>query len=286
VEKLAGIGISSSYDEGPYLILFAVIKGSPAEKAGLHRGDAITAIDGNSIVGSTYEKAMALVLGPEGTSVTLTVFRGGKEFDVTAIRALVTAPEFTISYRARIPVVYMLQFGLSTEKSFRALIEKLNKKKLRGMVIDLRDNNGGFMSSTKVAASAFLPEGTSIARFPHLNGELTVKTDLKPVLASGTPLVVLVSRGTAGAAEVFASVLRDTKRATLVGQTTFGAASVDVVGLGETGEIQRELYGKWLTALGRDVGGKGLLPDVVVPEDPPRDPALAKAIRLLLRRAR
>ena len=263
--------------------------GSPADKAGLRPGDVITRIDGASLDGLTVDQAIARIRGPKDTAVRLTIVRGGgTPFEVEIVRAVVVVPEVETKVLANGAVGYVKLSGFSDHSAveFDQAVAAEVASGRRQMILDLRGNEGGFVTAARDIASQFLASGT-IFWEQDAQGALTEVT-AEPGGAATDPsirLVVLVDGGSASASEIVAGALHDNGRATLVGTTTFGKGTVQQWTQleGDYGGF-RLTIARWLTPDRTWVDKKGITPDVVVTTTPARpgdDPTLDAGLKVL-----
>jgi carboxyl-terminal processing protease len=291
-ESLSGAyeGIGAYVDTTTdYLTIISPIPGSPAEAAGLRSGDAIIAIDGNDMTGTNPEIVRQKVLGPAGSIVTLTIRRGTEApFDVKITRANITIKsadgkmlENDIAY------VQVTTFGDNTTSELLATLKTLMAQNPKGLVLDLRNNGGGYLQTAVEVASQFLPKGKTVLIEQYGNGNKDSYTSLGDGLATDIPMVVLINEGTASASEIVAGALQDYGRATLVGVVSYGKGSVQTWNaLSNDQGAVRVTVAKWLTPNGRTIHKIGLTPEVVVEmteEDfnAKRDPQLDVATQAL-----
>ncbi len=274
---------------GEYLVIVSPMPDSPAEKAGLKPGDTIVAVDGDDMTGVDGNLVLRRILGPAGTNVTLTVRREGQEetFDVTITRARIIVPSVTSKMLDNnIAYVQLLTFGDDTTADLKAALKELMAQNPQGMVLDLRNNGGGYLQTAVEVVSQFVPKGVVMYE-EYGDGTRQTFEALPGGLATKIPLVVLVNEGTASASEITAGAIQDLKRGTLVGVTTFGKGSVqNWIPLKNDEGAVRVTIARWLTPNGRQIHKVGLEPDVVVEmtdEDmqADRDPQLDKAIEIL-----
>ena len=273
-----------------HLVIVAPIEGSPAEKAGLRPGDIVERIDGESVGGLTVDQSVSRVRGPKGTTVTLTIVRdGGDPFDVTITRAVIVQKEVITRDLAGGSVGYIRVTGFS-DNAANGLVRAVSDDVAAGrrkLILDLRGNPGGFVTAARKVASQFIGSGP-IYWTEDAQGN-QVSTDAEPDGAAIDPsidLVVLIDKGSASASEIVAGALQDTKRATLVGETSFGKGTVQQwQPLENDSGGFRLTIAKWLTPEKRWIHHTGLTPDVpvTVPADNPEgsDPILDRALELL-----
>jgi len=273
-----------------YLTIISPIPGSPAEKVGLKPGDKIIAIDGKDMTGINTELVRQRVLGPAGTTVVLTVAREGEieplEFTITRETIVVKSASGEM-LENDIGYVQITTFGDKTIPELRATLKELMAQNPKGLVIDLRNNGGGYLQTSVEVASEFIGEGVILYE-QYGDGERTTYQALKDGQATEIPLVVLINEGTASASEIVAGAIQDYGRGKLVGVTSYGKGSVqNWVPLSNNQGAVRVTIAKWLTPNERTITGEGLQPDVeveITDEDlqADLDPQLDKAIEVLL----
>jgi len=269
-ESLSGAyeGIGAYVDtSAEYLTIISPIPGSPAEAAGLRSGDAIIAIDGKDMKGIDAEIVRKKVLGPAGSVVTLTIRRGNNApFDVKITRANITIKssdgkmlENDIAY------VQVTTFGDNTTTELLAVLKTLMAQNPRGMILDLRNNGGGYLQTAVEVASQFLPKGETVLIEQYGTGEKQTYTSLGDGLAVDIPMVVLINEGSASASEILAGALQDLGRAKLVGVVSYGKGSVQTwTPLSNDQGAVRVSIAKWLTPSGRTINKLGLTPEIYV----------------------
>jgi carboxyl-terminal processing protease len=266
-ESYEGIGawVDISSD---YLTIISPFPGSPAEEAGLQPGDQIFAVDGEDMTGIDGELVRQKVIGPAGSTVTLTILRKGYEpFDIDVTRANV----FVISTESymmedNIGYIRIINFGNKTGDDLREAIKTLSLENPSGLIVDLRYNGGGLLFSSVEVASEFIEEGEIVLHEVYGDGQRDTFDALKGGLALDIPLVVLVNEGSASASEIVAGALQDHGRAPLVGMTTFGKGSVQSwATLSDDQGAVRVTIARWLTPLERQIHEVGLEPDYLVP---------------------
>jgi carboxyl-terminal processing protease len=273
-----------------YLTIISPIPGSPAEEVGLEPGDKIIGIDGEDMTGIDAELVRQRVLGPAGSSVVLTIAREGEpealEFSITRDKIVVKSASGEMLENG-IGYVQITTFGDKTTPELRATLEELMAQNPRGLVIDLRNNGGGYLQTSVEVASEFIGEGVVLYE-QYGDGERTTYQALENGQATEIPLVVLINEGTASASEIVAGAIQDHGRGQLVGVTSYGKGSVqNWVPLTNDQGAVRVTIAKWLTPNERAIHGEGLQPDVVVEtttEDRQADldPQLDKAVEVLL----
>ncbi|HJW90766.1 MAG TPA: S41 family peptidase [Anaerolineales bacterium] len=283
-------GIGAWVDpRGEYLAIISPMPGSPAEKAGLLPGDQILAVDGNDMTGINPNLVISRVLGPAGSEVTLTIRRDGQEkpFEVTLKRASIIVPSVeSKTLEGDIAYIKLTTFGYDSTEELRNAIQDTLKQKPVGIILDLRNNGGGALDTAIEVASEFVGEGV-IMHEEFGNGERKTYNTLNGGLATEIPLVVLINQGSASASEIVAGAIQDHERGALVGVTSFGKGSVQLLNqLANDQGVVRITIARWLTPDGKTIHETGIEPDYVVElteEDQKagRDPQLEKAIELL-----
>lgn len=285
-------GIGAYVDtEGDYLKIISPISKSPAEKAGIRAGDLIIGIDGASMEGINPELARQKVLGPAGTTVVLTIQREGTEkpFDVSIVREKITiaSVEGKMLEENSIAYVKVNTFGENTTSELKSQLQDLMAQNPKGLILDLRNNGGGYLQTAVEVSSQFVGKGVIVSE-KYGDGRPEDKSNaISGGLALDIPMVVLVNEGTASASEIVSGAIQDYERGKLVGVTTYGKGSVQIwTALQNNQGAVRITIAKWLTPKGRTIHKVGLTPDVVVEmtsEDyaAGRDPQLDKAVTTL-----
>jgi carboxyl-terminal processing protease len=283
-------GIGAFVDTtGEYLTIVSPMNDSPAMKMGLKAGDQIIKINGEDMTGIPGDLVIKKVLGPAGTDVTLTIFRKGEElFDVTVTRAhIVMKSAEGKMLEDNIAYVQVNTFGESTTRELKDTLKELMANNPDGLILDLRNNGGGYLETAIDVSSQFIDHGTIMFE-KYGNGDVKEHKARAGGLATSIPIVVLINEGSASASEIVAGALQDTKRGKLVGVISYGKGSVqDWVPLSDGQGAVRITVAKWLTPLKRTIHKVGLTPDVVaeITEedfDADRDPQLDAAIKTLL----
>ncbi|TAK11153.1 MAG: S41 family peptidase [Anaerolineae bacterium] len=274
-----------------YLTIIAPIPGSPAEAAGLLPGDRIVAIDGDDMTGINGDLVIRRVLGPAGSVVVLTIDRDGLDepFDVTITRAHITIPTTESEMlEGDIAYLHLFNFGADSATEFHDVLEELMAQNPRGLIIDLRNNGGGYLHSAVQITSEFIPRDEIVLYEEFGDGSRQEYESVSGGLALDIPIVILVNEGTASASEILAGALQDYDRAVLVGTVTFGKGSVQLpIELSDQQGALRVTIARWLTPDERFIQGIGLEPNHLVDvteEDllANRDPQLEFALDLLL----
>ncbi len=284
-------GIGAWVDtEAEYLTIIAPMAGSPAEKAGLESGDQVLAVDGEDMTGVPAQLVIRRVMGPEGTSVVLTIRREGLEepFDVEVTRGKITVPSVESEILDEgIAYIRLSSFGDDTVGDLRQALRSRLAEDPSGLILDLRGNGGGYLTSAVDVASEFIADGVILTERFGDNHEELYSAD-GDGLALDIPLAVLIDGGSASASEIVAGAVQDHGRGWLVGEPSFGKGSVqNWHALEDQAGAVRVTIARWFTPDGRSIEEDGLLPDVRVSltdEDVSAglDPQLRRAIDLLL----
>jgi carboxyl-terminal processing protease len=285
-------GIGAYVDaSGKYLTIVSPMPNSPAEQAGLKPGDEITAVDGKDVTGTDPNIVLKSVLGPAGTVVDLTILRPNPEstFDVKITRATITIDAVSGKMLDNnIAYILLPTFGENTADQLKATLTTLMAQNPKGIILDLRDNGGGYLNTAIEVVSQFIDSGVVMY---EQEGDGTTNTyNATPGgLATKIPLVVLVNGGTASASEITAGAIQDYKRGVLVGVTTYGKGSVqNWIALDNNQGAVRVTVARWLTPNKRQINGVGLTPDYVIDYTDDQikngvpDPQLAKAEEIIL----
>ena len=276
--EFEGIGVYIESTEAG-LTIVSPIYGSPAVEAGLRSGDLLLAADDRPLHGLTVEEAGELVRGPEGTTVRLTIQRPGEAepFVVELVRRKIDMPvvEYGFDEATGVAVVKVAVFGDKTIEQLDAALKRAGEDGAVALVLDLRDNGGGWVSAAQEMVGRFVPPERGPALYEdddrrEGNELITQPIEAGEVRVYELPMVVLVNGGTASAAEIVAGALRDYGRATVVGEPTFGKGSVQRVHNFEDGSSVRVTFAIWLTPNQQPIEGEGIAPAVAIP--PPARP--------------
>jgi carboxyl-terminal processing protease len=290
--SFSGIGVTvRGAKQG--LAIESVIAGTPASHAGLRPGDLIVAVGASRLLGRPESYAIGLIKGRPGTKVTLTIQRDGRRTVRRIARAQVTQPVVAsrIVRRNGVPygVVVYASFTAQSSDQVRAAVRRLLARGAKGIVLDLRGNGGGLLDEAVAVASIFIPDGTIVSTAGRVQPRHVYTASGDPVKPA-VPLVVLVDRGTASAAEIVTGALRDRHRARVVGTRTFGKGVFQEVRNLPNGGALDLTVGQYFLPNGENIGGKGvaegkgIAPEVRAQDDPKtlrQDEALDVALRTL-----
>lgn len=304
--QFEGIGAELGMEE-KQIIVVAPISGMPAQKAGIKAGDAILEVDDKPTTGWTLAQTVEKIRGPKGTKVKLTILHKNaqKPQDISIERNTITVKSVEgwikkidqidnvkiNNAKDAIYYVRLSQFGDNSNKEWVETINTLeldrqNRSDVKGVVLDLRNNPGGYLNDAVFIASEFVKGGTIVIQDKGSSGQQTTFSVSRRGLLTDIPLVVLINKGSASASEIVAGALKDHNRAVLIGETSFGKGTIQQAeDLGDGAGLHVTIA-KWLTPKLTWVHEKGLTPDIEVvldEKDPSHDLQLEKAILELLK---
>ena len=275
------------------LTILAPLDDSPAKKAGLRSGDKILKIDDKLSAGLGVDEAVSLIRGAKGTEVRLTILRDGwketKEFKI--IRDKINVPIVKLETKKtdsgkEIAYLTLNQFTENSASEFQKAVQKILESKAQGIILDLRDDPGGYLDSAVEIAGWFLPEGKVVVTEDYGDGKKIVHYSEGVNQLAGYALVVLINQGSASASEILAGALRDNLGTKLVGEKSFGKGSVQELDQMNQGTALKITIAKWLTPSGHSIMDAGLEPDKPVnltadDINNGHDPQLDKALEML-----
>lgn len=297
-----GVGIQIGYNKEKRIVVVAPLAGTPAEKAGVKSGDIILRIvdEKNKVDKETSEmtlsEAVQLIRGPKGTKVKLSLLREGKEepFEVELVRDTIVVKSVEVKFEEKngkkVALLTLSRFGERTYDEWQEAVDLIKKeeknsgKNFKGIVLDLRNNPGGFLQGAVFIASEFLAKGVVVQQDQGQLGKETYSVDRKGNLLT-EPLVVLVNSGSASASEIVAGALQEAKRAKLVGEKTFGKGTVQEAEDLEGGAGLHVTIARWLLPSGKSIDKEGVKPEVEIKndeKDESKDLQLEKAIEMLI----
>ncbi|MDY6877799.1 MAG: S41 family peptidase [Chloroflexota bacterium] len=288
--EFEGIGAFVDMDEENKLEIVGTFEGGPAEGAGLLAGDRVLEVDGISVVGSTLYEAIGLIRGPAGTEITLLIEREDvpEPFQVTLTRARLEIPIIEVEMRDDgVGYIGLREFSATASERVEQGLEELLDQEPEGIILDLRQNPGGWLDQAVNVSDLFLDDGVIVVERWSDGGEQMFEADPGDV-GEDVPLVVLVNGSSASASEIVAGALQDWERAVLIGEPTFGKGSVQRPFTLSDGSELRVTIALWFTPDDQVIHGHGLTPDIEVPwpeeEDlePDMDPQLERAVEYLL----
>ena len=266
--EFGGLGIEVTM-EGGFVKVVSPIDDTPAARAGVQPGDFIVAIDGKPVLGLSLNEAVDKMRGAADTSLVVTIRRQGVDpFDLKMTRAVVKMIPVRHRVEGDVGYIRITGFNEQTQSSLEAAIKDLKAKlgpKLKGYVVDLRNNPGGLLDQAVSVSDTFLDKGEIVSTRTR-RPEDTQRFNAKPGdLADGKPLVVIINDGSASASEIVAGALQDHGRAILLGTMSFGKGSVQtLIPLGRGGSAMRLTTARYYTPSGRSIQALGITPDIEV----------------------
>jgi carboxyl-terminal processing protease len=273
--------------ENEVIVVVSPLKGFPAEKAGLRSGDSIIKIDGEDTFGMSVEDAVQKIRGEKDTEVTLTILRDGQQEEIKIVRQEINLPsvEWEI-VDGNIGVMTVSRFSEDTSELAAKAAQEFKDAGVSGVVLDLRNNSGGFLSSAVDVAGLWVPDSVIVEE--REDGEVVTET-LKS--GSNAPLegietVVLINGGSASASEIVAGALNDYEVATLVGEKSYGKGSVQALERLDDGGVLKVTIARWYTPKGNNIDKDGIEPDTKIERtnedfEADRDPQLDEALKSL-----
>jgi carboxyl-terminal processing protease len=274
--KFEGIGAQLGLKNNR-IIIVAPLKGSPAEAVGVKAGDYVNKVDGESTQKWTLTQTVSKIRGNKGTKVKLTLERNGKESEMEIVRQEIKVASVELTYESRqgckkncpkIAYLKLNQFGENTNTEWDKAVDEIagewRNKKIKGMVLDVRDNPGGYLDSAVYLSSDFLPFGKMVVKQESTVSENKEYKVMRIGRLKDIPLTVIVNQGSASASEILAGALRDYKRARLVGEKSFGKGSVQEALDLQDGAGLHVTVAKWILPGGDWINSKGIKPDIAV----------------------
>ncbi len=294
--KFEGIGAQLGLRDNRVVVI-APLKNSPAEAAGVRAGDYILKVDGEATDGWTLSQTVSKIRGEKGTSVKLTLGNASGEKEVTITRDQIKVESVELTFETsngkRVAHLKLNQFGETTNTEWDQAVSTIEKEwkagQIAGMVLDVRGNPGGYLESSVYLGSEFIEQGKTIVTQETTDGnDRTYKVTRQGKLI-GIPLNVLIDGGSASASEILAGALRDHKKATLIGQKSFGKGSVQEALDLKDGAGLHVTIAKWILPNGDWIMGKGLEPEIAIENEVPEgntitketDKQLNEALRLI-----
>jgi len=265
--KFGGLGIEVTMENG-FVRVVSPIDGTPAFKSGVQAGDLITHLDEKPVQGLTLSEAVKLMRGKVGTEIKLTIRRVSTQpFDVKIIRAVIPIRTVRSRIEGDIGYVRISSFSQPTEGGLKKAMNKINrelKDRMKGLIIDLRNNPGGLLDQAVAVSDAFLEKGEIVSTRTRDKRDHQRFNARKGDLAHGKPIIILLNGGSASASEIVAGALQDQKRAIILGTKSFGKGSVQtIIPLGNNGAM-RLTTALYFTPSGRSIQKIGIEPDIVV----------------------
>ena len=275
-------------DQTKYIVVENIVPDGPADKAGVQQDDLITAIDGTSTKGMTVQQASAKLRGKEGTSVSLTLNReGAAQSPIAITRAKIhELSVYEKMFPGKIGYVELTVFGRDTGAELNAALTRLQQEGARAIVMDLRDNGGGYLDAAVAVSSKFISSGPIVSVESRASNITTLDADDTAI--DPLPLVVLVNQYTASASEITSGAIQDSGVGTIMGTKTFGKGVVQTIFPLSDGSAVKITTARYLTPRNRDINHLGISPDVPVVENkhpqfgtPGKDDQLQHALQYL-----
>ncbi len=272
------------------LQVIAPLKGTPAQKAGIRAGDKILRIGDTFTKDISLQEAVNLIKGPKNTSVNLLITRNSwtapREFKIKRAVIHIPTTDLTFEDNKKIAVIKIYQFNGILLADFKKNVAKILKSPAKKIILDLRSNPGGYLEVSQKIAGYFLPKGETVVWQESVSGKKQEYKSPGPSIFKNYPIVCLIDKGTASAAEILAGSLRDQRGVKLIGETSFGKGSVQEELPLPDGSSLKITVAKWLTPKGTSIDKEGLTPDIPVKlteEDikANKDPQLDRALKVL-----
>lgn len=286
--EFSGIGAEIGI-RNDQLTIIAPLKGTPAEKAGLKAADKILKIDGTDSSGLSVEEAVKLIRGKRGATVILTIFRSGwnKPREISIIRDVIQVPTLDWEMReGNIAYIHLYNFYEKAPFLFYKAAVEMVLQNPEGMILDLRDNPGGYLEASVDLAGWFLEKGETVVIEKFRSGQEEVFESRGNGVFKDFPMVILINEGSASASEILAGALRDHRGVKLVGKKSFGKGSVQEVENLKDGSMIKITVARWFTPKGTLIEKNGLTPDYEIDltekdSEAGKDPQLEKAVEVL-----
>lgn len=287
--SFSGIGAEVGIKNGS-IVIVAPLEDSPAAKAGVRAQDIIVKVNGESTDTMTVDEVVGKIRGDKGTQVVLTLFREGgtSTFDVTITRDTIEIKSVKLEYKTingkSIAVITVSRFGDDTKQLFDAAVTDITKNNPAGVIVDLRNDPGGYLNTAVDLASDWLETGKLVVSEAHSDSDVIKYNSSGTDRLGKFKTVVLINGGSASAAEILSGALHDNGKAMLIGEKSFGKGSVqELVPLGKDAAVKVTIA-KWITPNGKNLNKDGLDPDIKVeltPDDVTagRDPQLDRALQ-------
>lgn len=286
-----GIGAELGKDKSNYVIIIAPLPNTPAEKAGIKPRDIILQVNDENAFGWSVEEAKNKIRGQKDTVVKLRILRGSEQIELSITRAKIIIESVQSSINDGVGYLKINQFGNDTVPLARKAAEDFTAQRVRGVVVDLRGNPGGYLEGAVDVASIWLGKNQKVVEERRSGQTLRTRYAKGEPVLKDIPVVVLINEGSASASEIIAGALRDNAVAVLVGAKSYGKGSVQQVTVLEGGGALKVTIARWFTPAGRNIDKEGITPDheVEISEADiaaQRDPQKDKAYELIRQKAR
>lgn len=263
----SGVGMEISVSAEKVLTVIAPLKGTPAERAGIHAGDIILSIDGTGTDGMTTDEAVKFIRGPKGTTVSFEMLRGEERIDISVVRDDIEVPtiDYSLDSATGVYTIELYSFTATANGLFNRALADFRQTGADKLIIDLRGNPGGYLNAAVALASNFLKKEELVVTEDYQGNRENVEHRSSGVggVPAGTKIVVLMDRGSASASEILAGALQDHGVATVIGTRSFGKGSVQELISIDGGSLKMTVA-RWLTPSGNSISDGGVAPDIEV----------------------
>lgn len=279
--SFAGIGVVMGMDNEQKIHIVGIMENSPGQKAGLQEGDEILAVDGVPVTQMAFDEVAAHVRGQAGTDVVLTIMRDNANQDITITRDNIKLK--TVGHKMldnNIGYIQIVSFSEDTANEFNEAYNDLKNQGMKALVLDLRNNPGGLLTTCVEIAKKLVPKGEIVSIVDKQGNKETYSSSLE---APEYPLVVLINKNSASASEILSGAIQDTKAGTIIGNTSYGKGSVQTILPMFEDDAVKLTIAKYYTPSGRSIDGTGITPDIEInlDENDTSDTQLDKALEIL-----
>ena len=279
--SFAGIGVVMGMDNEQKIHIVGIMENSPGQKAGLQEGDEILAVDGVPVTQMAFDEVAAHVRGQAGTDVVLTIMRDNANQDITITRDNIKLK--TVGHKMldnNIGYIQIVSFSEDTANEFNEAYNDLKNQGMKALVLDLRNNPGGLLTTCVEIAKKLVPKGEIVSIVDKQGNKETYSSSLE---APEYPLVVLINKNSASASEILSGAIQDTKAGTIIGNTSYGKGSVQTILLMFEDDAVKLTIAKYYTPSGRSIDGTGITPDIEInlDENATSDTQLDKALEVI-----
>ena len=279
--SFAGIGVVMGMDNEQKIHIVGIMENSPGQKAGLQEGDEILAVDGVPVTQMAFDEVAAHVRGQAGTDVVLTIMRDNANQDITITRDNIKLK--TVGNKMldnNIGYIQIVSFSEDTANEFNEAYNDLKNQGMKALVLDLRNNPGGLLTTCVEIAKKLVPKGEIVSIVDKQGNKETYSSSLE---APEYPLVVLINKNSASASEILSGAIQDTKTGTIIGNTSYGKGSVQTILPMFEDDAVKLTIAKYYTPSGRSIDGTGITPDIEInlDENATSDTQLDKALEVL-----
>lgn len=279
--SFAGIGVVMGMDNEQKIHIVGIMENSPGQKAGLQEGDEILAVDGVPITQMAFDEVAAHVRGQAGTDVVLTIMRDNANQDITITRDNIKLK--TVGHKMldnNIGYIQIVSFSEDTANEFNEAYNDLKNQGMKALVLDLRNNPGGLLTTCVEIAKKLVPKGEIVSIVDKQGNKETYSSSLE---APEYPLAVLINKNSASASEILSGAIQDTKTGTIIGNTSYGKGSVQTILPMFEDDAVKLTIAKYYTPSGRSIDGTGITPDIEInlDENATSDTQLDKALEVL-----